>query len=391
MKKVLFLEWDSFGNQYIKKELSGQGYEIVCLPFSYQKEDTRKSEDLAMRIASKILEVSPAFVFSFNYFPVASIACKACRVPYISWTYDSPFIQIYSKTIEYDTNYAFVFDRAEYLRLYSLAPERVFYLPMAAPVEEYDKMVPDEKHRKYKADVAMIGSMYTEGKHQIFKDLEKADEYTKGYLAALMLAQKGLYGCNILENALTEDVMGRIRRVCPIVSNGDGLETAEWAFANYYLARKVTAMERQEALENLSSHYDVALYTPEPTPQLPKVRNLGKVDYYTEAPYAMKMAKINLNITLRSIGSGIPLRAMDIMGCGAFLMTNYQEDFLEYFMPGEDYVYYEDITDLIEKTGYYLNHEEERNRVARNGYDKVKLMHTFHERVSQMLSIAGMM
>lgn len=391
MKKVLFLEWESFGNQYMKKELELAGFQVISFAFSHKKEDTRKSEELAVRMASEILSTAPQFVFSFNYFPVAAIACKACRIPYLSWTYDSPFIQIYSRTIEYPTNYAFVFDRAEYLRLQKLAPERVFYLPMAAPVESYEQMVPDEEQKKkYAADVAMIGSMYTESKHQIFKELEKADEYTKGYLEALMRAQKGLYGCQILEPALTEEMMARIRQVCPLYSNGDGLETAEWVFANYYLARKVTAMERTEALQKLSEQYDVAVYTPEATPELPKVRNLGTVDYYTEAPFAMKAAKINLNITLRSIGSGIPLRAMDIMGCGGFLMTNYQEDFLEYFVPGEDFVYFEDTKDLADKTGYYLEHEEERLRIAGNGHEKMRIAHTYRDRLQQMLTIAGL-
>lgn len=391
MKKVLFLEWESFGNQYMKKELELAGFQVISFTFSHKKEDTRKSEELAMRMASEILSTAPQFVFSFNYFPVAAIACKACRIPYLSWTYDSPFIQIYSKTIEYPTNYAFVFDRAEYYRLQKLAPDRVFYLPMAAPVEAYEQMVPgEEQKKKYAADVAMIGSMYTEPKHQIFKELEKADEYTKGYLEALMRAQKGLYGCQILEPALTEEMMTRIRKVCPLYSNGDGLESAEWVFANYYLARKVTAMERKEALQCLSERYDVAVYTPEATPELPKVRNLGTVDYYTQAPLAMKAAKINLNITLRSIGSGIPLRAMDIMGCGGFLMTNYQEDFLEYFVPGEDFVYFEDTKDLADKTGYYLTHEEERLRIAGNGHEKMKMAHTYRDRLQQMLTIAGL-
>lgn len=392
VKKVLLLEWESYGNQYMKTELRSLGYEIVSFMFSNYKEDTRKSEELAMKIASKILETAPAFVFSFNYFPVAAIACKACRIPYLSWTYDSPFIQIYSKTIEYETNYAFVFDRAEYERLSRFAPERVYYLPMAAPVDLYGQMDPDAgRRRKYAADIAMVGSMYTEPKHRIFKAIDQADDYTKGYLEALIQAQKGLYGCSILEEALTEDIMARIRKVCPIVAGGDGFETAEWSFASYYLARRVTALERREALEALSEKYDVALYTPEATPALSKVRNLGTVDYYKEAPYAMKAAKINLNITLRSIVSGIPLRAMDIMGCGGFLLTNYQEDFLEYFVPGKDYVYYEDLTDLVEKAGYYLTHEEERMEIAESGYQKVKEQHTYHKRVRQMLTIAGLL
>ena len=34
-------------------------------------------------------------------------------------------------------------------------------------------------------------------------------------------------------------------------------------------------------------------------------------------------SKVNLNITLRNIKTGIPLRALDIMGAGGFLLTNY--------------------------------------------------------------------
>ena len=40
---------------------------------------------------------------------------------------------------------------------------------------------------------------------------------------------------------------------------------------------------------------------------------------------------------------------MDIMGAGGFLLTNYQADFLEYFTPDKDFVYYESIDDLIRK------------------------------------------
>ena len=63
-----------------------------------------------------------------------------------------------------------------------------------------------------------------------------------------------------------------------------------------------------------------------PTPELPNVINMGSVDYYDMMPYVFKCSDINLNITLRSIKTGIPLRAMDIMGAGGFLMSNYQVD-----------------------------------------------------------------
>ena len=51
-------------------------------------------------------------------------------------------------------------------------------------------------------------------------------------------------------------------------------------------------------------------------------------------PLVFQNSKINLNITLRSIKNGIPLRAIDIMGAGGFLLTNYQNDFGLHFTDG---------------------------------------------------------
>ena len=98
-----------------------------------------------------------------------------------------------------------------------------------------------------------------------------------------------------------------------------------------------------------------------------------------------KQSRINLNISLRNIKSGIPLRAFDIMGSGGFLLTNFQADFLEHFIPGEDFVYYGDKEDLLRKIAYYLTHEEERKAIARNGHDKVAAEHTYRHRVREMM------
>ncbi len=388
--KILFLEWASFGNEYIKRGFEELGHAVISMDFPQKTEDTRGSEELASKIVMKIMEEKADMVFSFNYFPVAAVACKACKIKYVSWTYDSPYIQLYSKTIAYDTNYAFVFDKNEYWNLKKLGIDTVYYLPMAAPVSDYDAFrLTEAMQKKYVAEVAMIGSMYTEKKHQLFRHLEGLDEYGKGYIEALFKAQKNIYGTSVLEAGLTPDMVKRMQKVCPMIARGDGLESIEWVFANYFLARKLTAIERGELLELLSEHFDVALYTPEATPHLPKIRNCGKVDYYTEAPYAIKGAKINLNITLRSIVSGIPLRAMDIMGCGGFLLTNFQADFLEFFVPGEDYDYFESPEDLKEKVAYYLSHEEKRKEIAHNGYEKIKAHHTYRHRCESMLEIAN--
>ena len=114
---------------------------------------------------------------------------------------------------------------------------------------------------------------------------------------------------------------------------------------------------------------------------------MGAIDYYEIMPLVFRHSKINLNITLRSIQKGIPLRAFDIMGSGGFLLTNYQEDFLNYFVPGEDFIYYSSYEESETYAGYYLSREKERQQIAANALGKILDAHTFEHRIHTMLSI----
>lgn len=131
----------------------------------------------------------------------------------------------------------------------------------------------------------------------------------------------------------------------------------------------------------------VELYTHHPSSLLPKAEYIGPVDYYDTMPYIFQHSRINLNITLKSIHSGIPLRCMDIMGSGGFLLTNYQEDFLDDFQPGEDLVFYESEDDFLDKITYYLSHDAERRQIAANCLGKMSESHTFVHRVNAMLNV----
>ena len=137
----------------------------------------------------------------------------------------------------------------------------------------------------------------------------------------------------------------------------------------------------------LSQKYQVDLYTYDKTPELPKVRNRGTAEVMEEASIIYRCSKINLNISLRSILTGIPLRSFEIMGNGGFLLSNFQQDYLEYFVEGEDYDYYVDYEDMGRKVEYYLTHEKERREIAQNGYRKVKQQHTYKNRVDTIVEV----
>ena len=391
MSHILFLEWNSFANEYMKRAWTAAGDTFTCFSFSAKEKNTRFDAGLTKAIAQALITGHYDYMFSFNYFPVAAMAAKACRVRYVSWVYDSPYAQLYSETVHYPTNDIRVFDRAEVERLRSLGVETVSYLPMAADVAYYDSLRPDAGIQ-YKSDISFVGSLYLESDMQLYHRLEAMTDYDKGYLEGMLQAQKNLYGQNILEELLKRDkkLLERMEAVSPLTPHPDAFATKEWYYANFYLYRKVTACERMDILSMLADAYDLKVYTHTEDSNLQKLKkNAGlcktlnkPVDYYSQAPYVYKNSKINLNITLRSIGSGIPLRVFDIMGCGGFLLTNYQADMLELFEPDKDFVYYTDYEDLITKVEYYLVHDKEREEIARSGYEKVKKYHTYECRLA---------
>lgn len=384
--KILFMEWKSLGQRDLAEEFARRGWEVVYFPFPRETENTRLNQDLCGKLIRGIASNQYDFVFSFNYFPVVSIACNACKVKYVSWTFDSPFIQLYSNTIRFPYNYVFIFDRGTCEDLWSRGIDTVYYLPMAAPVERYDAYsITKEEREFYHAQISFVGSTYQEKKNQFYGKLGGVCEYTKGYLDGCIQMQKRVYGEFLLERMMTPDIMEDMMRHCPLRVNQDGFERLEWVYAHYFLARHVTALERKEVLELLSEKYQVDLYTYEEISELPKVRNRGTAEVMKEASMVYRCSQINLNITLKSILTGIPLRSFEIMGNKGFLLSNYQREYEDYFQKGIDYVYYTDYKDLEKKVEYYLTHDKERREIAENGYQKIKEFHTYRNRVEAIL------
>ena len=386
--KILFMEWKSLGQIDIAEEFRKRNWEIVFYSFPRETENTRLNMDLCEKLVKVIAADRYDFVFSFNYFPVISIACNACKIKYVSWTFDSPFIQLYSNTIKFPYNYVFIFDKGTCEDLWNQGIDTVYHLPMAAPVERYNAYSVSRQEREfYHTQISFVGSTYQEKKNRFYKKLKDVGEYTKGYLDGCIQMQKSVYGEFLLEQMLNPVIMKDMMEHCPLEVNQDGFERLEWVYAHYFLARQVTAIERKEILELLSRNWQVDLYTYDKTPELFKVRNRGTAEVMEEAPAIYRCSAINLNISLRSILTGIPLRSFEIMGSGGFLLSNYQREYEELFGNGIDYVYYTDYEDLQKKIDYYLTHEKERREIAENGYQKVKEAHTYKNRVNTIMEI----
>lgn len=388
--KVLYIIWEAFGTEDVRAEFNRRGYEIDEYKIS-RKENSFSNPRLEQEMIAKISGEDYDFVFSWNYFPIVAIACNVCKMPYAAWVYDSPLVPMWHCTVVSPYNYIFIFDKADYMELKEKGINTVYYLPLAANVDRYDSYKMDEEiEEAYQIPISFVGSTYTENRYKGYKALSWLEDYTKGYVDGLMLAQKKIYGNLLMEEMLTPEIVGELRKVIAGKMHENCNFSLEKYFGQVMLPHYITAMERQEILALISERYPCYLYTHKKTPALPHIINRGTAANRKESCYIFRCSKINLNITLRSIRTGIPLRAFEVMGSGGFLLTNYQEDFLDYFEPGVDFVYYDSYEDLLRKTEYYLTHEEERQQIAKNGYEKVKKYHTYRNRFDTMLEVMNL-
>jgi len=75
------------------------------------------------------------------------------------------------------------------------------------------------------------------------------------------------------------------------------------------------------------------------------------------------------------------------MCCGAFYMCRRVNGIEELFTPGEDIEVFDTYQEMTEKIRYYIDHPDERRRIAEAGRNRVLSLHTYHVRFATMFDI----
>lgn len=385
--KILFIEWASYGREDLKAAFIAEGHSLVCFPFAIDLRKLHNDLELENRLTEVIHKEMPDILFSVAYFVVISKVCNKENIRYISWTYDNPHVMLFSRTVINPCNIIYVFDKSLYMQFHKAGIFTVHYLPLAASTERLDTLTSGlTESESYAYDISFLGSLYLEKNDYYDQMTEAISDYAKGYLRALLTAQLRIQGYDFIEESLGP-IIKELYEALPMAIQPDGMESLEYLYAQYIINRRITTIERIDLLEAVAREHVVDLFTYYKDFSSSNLRNHGSVDYKNEMPQIFKRSRINLNITLRGIQSGVPLRAFDIMGSGGFLLSDYQADFMDFFVPGEDFVYYENKKDLLKKIDYYLQHEDERRWIAQNGRDKIAAGHTYRHRVREMLCI----
>lgn len=395
---ILMYRWKAYNYRDIEQTFLLLGHTVDNIEQELGSYDV--SPEFERVIEEKIRGTHYDMVFTVNYFPLISNVCERTGVKYVSWTCDNPLISMYHESVFHDCNYIFTFDKTNYLEFREMGVKHIWYLPLAVDTERMDallgvpeevgrwKVAQDPEMRKYRGDVAFVGSLYERNSYDKIKN--RLPEYLRGYFDAVMEAQLNISGANIVEPMLTTNILEQLQEYFQLEKSEGSFSDLGLIFQTTVLGFKIAEIERRRALIELSKHYKVNVYSNSDVSDLLRIQYCGSVDYWSEMPKVFRMSKINLNFTIPNIKSGIPLRIWDVLGCGGFLLTNYQAEIPYYFKEGEDLVCFDGLEDLCEKVGYYLEHEEERKRIAWNGYRKVREKHSYIERIRTILdTVAG--
>lgn len=363
---------------------AGISYHIVSYTFA----DTNDDEFFKYRFKKVLSEGKFDAVFNINYFPLIAECCYEMGIKYLAWSFDNPLNATrVEKTFGFETNYIFLFDRIQAEGYLKQGFKHIYHLPLAADCDRLDQITFNQSQKDYYgAPISFVGILYGSNLDEFMQFMT---DFQRGYIDALIAASTNLYGCFPAGDSIADKFIDEINEQYKKVLPGQNpIINRDWLL--HQIGMRATRRERLLLISMLSNRYNFKLFSSEQPPIPLKAQFMGTCNYLTEMPIVFKASDINLNITLKEIQSGIPLRIMDIMGCSGFLMSNYQPELLDYFVNGKDVVVYDSLEDACDKADFYLQHPELIEEVRLNGYKRIRENFTYDQRLKYIFETAGL-
>lgn len=384
--RILYLAGETLQIAAVPFTLDKMGHQVGIYPYPVEHidRDAKLQEEFEEFIRSNVLDL----VISNTFCAWAAECTHRFEIKYAVYGMDSPQYRIWQvKQAQYDNVFLFHFDSRECEVLRANGYQNVTYLPLAARNKD-SLVITDDEIRKYEADISFVGSVYTSN---AFDELSSTfPQHITDRIADILEESTFLWdGVDRVTDKLQEETdsyWDKLYEMFRRMDNGVELDIPKtYLLKNFLIDRKLTNIERNMILELLAENYDLKLYTREGERVSTKIKRYGEVDSGTDAMKVFYSSKINLNLTLRSIETGLPLRIFDIMSVGGFVLTDYREDAAELFEEDKEIVMYRSPEEMLDKIDYYLAHEKERIEIGVNAYRRVKKEYSYEAQLQKIL------
>jgi spore maturation protein CgeB len=147
---------------------------------------------------------------------------------------------------------------------------------------------------------------------------------------------------------------------------------------------------RVEWLEYLCSRFQVKVWSPH-TNYLRAASPILRA--YAGSAWGVEMYQVLRDsfLTLNHHGDVPPyannMRLFEATGVGTLLITDWKANLHEMFEPGKEVVSYRSAEECAEMIQYYLEHDQEREDIARAGQQRTLRDHTYYKRMQELVNI----
>ena len=139
-----------------------------------------------------------------------------------------------------------------------------------------------------------------------------------------------------------------------LIKKFEGIDFKAWG--------KLVNVKREDAAWFYQGH-------PAVTWEKAKIFNAAKICFNSHNPWEIE---------------GTNARIFEINGCGAFQISDTTLHTDKVFKDKREIVYFRDAKELKELTGYYLENDEERKRIAEAGQKRALSEHTYEKRIGEL-------
>lgn len=118
-------------------------------------------------------------------------------------------------------------------------------------------------------------------------------------------------------------------------------------------------------------------------------------DHYVGQAWGRQMYQVlhSSKITINHHGDVAPyannMRLFEGTGVGTCLLTDWKANLKEMFEPGKEVIAYRSPEECLELIHYYLEHDEERNAIARAGQTRTLHEHTYSHRMQEFVGLVA--
>lgn len=145
----------------------------------------------------------------------------------------------------------------------------------------------------------------------------------------------------------------------------------------------------------VDNNYDIKIYGNEwwldtSRPYYITPEYYGGIMPYEKLPSACASAKIVIGLhSVDNSRTMMSMRTFEVLGCGGFYLTQWTPAVENFFKNHYHLVWTKSSEETFSLVNWYLNHPEEREKIARRGQEEVYRKHNYHVRILEVLSQTG--